>query len=179
MFSGVFIRTAIISLFSGVLIRTASQASKIYNSAELRGYTFSIRLTSRFLRNSYGCKPRALETSVSVLVCQQERVDQPYEVQTLTSLIFMIAVRSGVNDKAAMGVALAAGQATGVELVTLTQKPIPSVQVDLFTPLPDEGERRARYQKWKMAVARSLGWATTTKSTAMTGGAHGYGICGY
>lgn len=30
-------------------------------------------------------------------------------------------------------------------------------------------ERDARYSKWKMAVKRSLGWATTKKSLAMTG----------
>jgi glycerol kinase len=30
-------------------------------------------------------------------------------------------------------------------------------------------EKDARYSKWKMAVKRSLGWATTKKSLAMTG----------
>lgn len=30
-------------------------------------------------------------------------------------------------------------------------------------------ERDARYKKWKMAVERSLGWATVRKSDQMTG----------
>ncbi|KXJ77716.1 hypothetical protein RP20_CCG006784 [Aedes albopictus] len=39
---------------------------------------------------------------------------------------------------------------------------------ETFLPTTTEEERNARYTKWKMAVQRSLGWAVTKKSDAMT-----------
>lgn len=36
-------------------------------------------------------------------------------------------------------------------------------------PISSPSDRDARYTKWKMAVQRSLGWATTKKSITMTG----------
>lgn len=35
-------------------------------------------------------------------------------------------------------------------------------------------ERNLRYKKWKMAVQRSFGWASTKKKVAMTGMSNGY-----
>ncbi|KAG7295233.1 hypothetical protein JYU34_022206 [Plutella xylostella] len=37
-----------------------------------------------------------------------------------------------------------------------------------FLPTTTDDDRDARYTKWKMAVQRSLGWATTKKSITMT-----------
>ncbi|CAG4996247.1 unnamed protein product [Parnassius apollo] len=39
---------------------------------------------------------------------------------------------------------------------------------DTFLPTTTDDDRNVRYTKWKMAVQRSLGWATTKKSIAMT-----------
>lgn len=38
-------------------------------------------------------------------------------------------------------------------------------------------ERNLRYKKWKMAVQRSFGWASTKKTVAMTGRPIDYNNC--
>lgn len=82
---------------------------------------------------------------------------------------------------------MAAGQAEGIELWDMQAENHESVPTDTYLPTTtDEGrliviikfisiksfkyisERDLRYNKWKMAVQRSLGWATTKKSIAMT-----------
>lgn len=45
---------------------------------------------------------------------------------------------------------------------------LPNHQQDTYLPTTTETERNLRYNKWKMAVQRSLGWAVTKKSEAMT-----------
>ncbi|KDR15118.1 glycerol kinase isoform X2 [Zootermopsis nevadensis] len=68
----------------------------------------------------------------------------------------------------ALGVAMAAGQAEGIGVWDLYKEPEVPVVHDTFIPTTTHEERDARYSKWKMAVKRSLGWATTKKSLAMT-----------
>ncbi|XP_069697721.1 glycerol kinase 3 isoform X2 [Periplaneta americana] len=68
----------------------------------------------------------------------------------------------------ALGVAMAAGQAEGINVWDLEKEPETPVTHDAFIPSTNHEERDARYSKWKMAVKRSLGWATTKKSLAMT-----------
>lgn len=43
-----------------------------------------------------------------------------------------------------------------------------NVHYDTFLPTTTDEERDLRYTKWKKAVQRSLGWAITKKSAAMT-----------
>lgn len=80
-------------------------------------------------------------------------------------------VRTDVHEKAALGVAIAAGQAKDVDLVDMAALPPPPSQCDLFSPSITPEDRKARYTKWKMALTRSLGWAKPPKSASMTGGA--------
>ncbi|XP_033610585.1 glycerol kinase [Cryptotermes secundus] len=68
----------------------------------------------------------------------------------------------------ALGVAMAAGQAEGIGVWDLYKEPETAITHDVFIPTTTHEERDARYSKWKMAVKRSLGWATTKKSLAMT-----------
>ncbi|XP_026288609.1 glycerol kinase [Frankliniella occidentalis] len=77
-------------------------------------------------------------------------------------------VRTDVTEKAAVGAAIAAGQARGVDLVKLDALPPPQSQGDVFTPSISQEDRKARYTKWKMALTRSLGWAKPPKSASMT-----------
>lgn len=69
----------------------------------------------------------------------------------------------------ALGAAMAAGQAEGIEVWDIHKEPETAVTHDAFIPTTTNEDRDARYTKWKMAVKRSLGWATTKKSVAMTG----------
>ncbi|XP_053620582.1 glycerol kinase 3-like isoform X2 [Plodia interpunctella] len=70
-------------------------------------------------------------------------------------------------DMSALGVAVVAGMAAKVWNMDSWR----SVQGRTHTYLPTttHDDRDARYTKWKMAVQRSLGWATTKKSITMTG----------
>uniref|UniRef100_A0A182LY18 glycerol kinase n=1 Tax=Anopheles culicifacies TaxID=139723 RepID=A0A182LY18_9DIPT len=81
-------------------------------------------------------------------------------------------LRTEVHEPAALGTAMAAAQAKGVELYKLEAeiRGYAGVQShhETFLPTTTEEERNARYTKWKMAVQRSLGWAVSKKSEAMT-----------
>jgi len=76
--------------------------------------------------------------------------------------------RAQSQDVTALGVAMIAGQAQGIDAWDISAEHRESVPSDTFLPTITEDERDARYTKWKMAVQRSLGWATTKKSVAMT-----------
>lgn len=80
-------------------------------------------------------------------------------------------MRSVATDTTALGVAIAAGQAKGVELCDLkleNRQYCINLQHDTFLPTTTDTERNRRYAKWKMAVERSLGWAVSKKSQTMT-----------
>ncbi|XP_054256931.1 glycerol kinase-like isoform X2 [Macrosteles quadrilineatus] len=78
-------------------------------------------------------------------------------------------VLSSADDVTSLGVALMAGHAKGIELWDLTkEEDSPDYIGDTFLPAASTPERNLRYTKWKMAVQRSLGWAATKKSEAMT-----------
>lgn len=97
-------------------------------------------------------------------------------------------IRAQSQDVTALGAAMVAAQAKGIDMWILEAPNQPSVPIDLFLPTTTEDgacvrfqfifsfyknclilERNARYKKWKMAVQRSLGWATTKRKIAMTG----------
>ncbi|GBP75324.1 Glycerol kinase 3 [Eumeta japonica] len=76
-------------------------------------------------------------------------------------------VRARSWDMTALGVAVAAGNSVGVwSYEEWRHHATPN---DVYLPTTTNDDRDARYTKWKMAVQRSLGWATAKKSNAMTG----------
>ncbi|XP_055612007.1 glycerol kinase [Uranotaenia lowii] len=80
-------------------------------------------------------------------------------------------LKTEVNDTAALGIAMAAAQAKGIDLYQMESdsRDYPHhVTHETFLPTTTDEERNARYTKWKMAVQRSLGWAISKKSDAMT-----------
>lgn len=85
--------------------------------------------------------------------------------------MFTILVRSQTKDTTSLGCAIAAGRAEGIDLVDFSpQNRSYSVKVhhDTFLPTSTDEDRKARNKKWKMAVERSYGWATPTKTPKMT-----------
>lgn len=64
---------------------------------------------------------------------------------------------------------MAAARAEGIDLVDFSpQNRIVKVHHDTYLPTSTDEDRRARNKKWKMAVGRSYGWASTIKSQTMT-----------
>ncbi|KAM3968652.1 glycerol kinase 2 isoform 2-T2 [Aphomia sociella] len=96
-------------------------------------------------------------------------------MQLQADLIGIPVLRAHSWDMSALGAAVAAGGAAGVWSVQRWRRqPTPT---DTFLPTTTDDDRDARYTKWKMAVQRSLGWATTKKSITMTGQNKRNSIC--
>lgn len=84
---------------------------------------------------------------------------------------FKLLVRSQTKDTTSLGCAIAAGRAEGIDLIDFSpQNRGYSVKVhhDTYLPTSTDEDRKARNKKWKMAVERSYGWATTTITSKMT-----------
>lgn len=80
-------------------------------------------------------------------------------------------LRSTSEDTTSLGCAIAAAYAEGIDLVDLRpENRVYQVKIhhDTYLPTTTIDDRRARIKKWKMAVERSYGWATTTKSSTMS-----------
>ncbi|KAF5281407.1 hypothetical protein FQA39_LY17803 [Lamprigera yunnana] len=77
-------------------------------------------------------------------------------------------IRAQSQDVTALGAAIIAGLAKGIHAWDINADVKEAVPSDTFLPTTTDDERDLRYTKWKMAVQRSLGWATTKKSIAMT-----------
>ncbi|XP_026764899.1 glycerol kinase isoform X2 [Galleria mellonella] len=88
-------------------------------------------------------------------------------MQLQADLIGIPVLRAHSWDMSALGAAVAAGGAVGVWAVQRWRRH--HTPADTFLPTTTDDDRDARYTKWKMAVQRSLGWATTKKSITMTG----------
>lgn len=88
-------------------------------------------------------------------------------MQLQADLIGIPVLRAQSWDMSALGVGVIAGGAVGVW--SLSSFRTHATQTDTFLPTTTDDDRDARYTKWKMAVQRSLGWATTKKSITMTG----------
>ncbi|XP_060808028.1 glycerol kinase isoform X2 [Amyelois transitella] len=70
-------------------------------------------------------------------------------------------------DMSALGVGAVAGRACGAWGADWWRSQ--RSRTHTFLPTTTHDDRDARYTKWKMAVQRSLGWATTKKTITMTG----------
>ncbi|KAL1517930.1 hypothetical protein ABEB36_001627 [Hypothenemus hampei] len=78
-------------------------------------------------------------------------------------------IRAHSQDITALGAAMAAGMAKGIDVWDINAEERELVPSDTFLPTSTEDERDTRYTKWKMAVQRSLGWVSPKKSAIMTG----------
>ncbi|CAH0403748.1 unnamed protein product [Chilo suppressalis] len=88
-------------------------------------------------------------------------------MQLQSDLIGMPVLRAHSWDMSALGVAVVAG--AGANVWSYERWRRHATAADTFLPTATDDDRDARYTKWKMAVQRSLGWATTKKSITMTG----------
>ncbi|KAI5643475.1 glycerol kinase [Phthorimaea operculella] len=87
-------------------------------------------------------------------------------MQLQADLIGIPVLRAHTWDMCALGVAIAAGNSVGVWSADKWRHR--ALNTDTYLPTATDDDRDARYTKWKMAVQRSLGWATTKKSITMT-----------
>ncbi|XP_018901163.2 glycerol kinase 3 isoform X2 [Bemisia tabaci] len=78
-------------------------------------------------------------------------------MQLQADLVGIPVVRPQMAETTALGAAMAAGNAAGVDVWDLEQT---QGNADFFYPVILEEDRDNRYYKWKMAVKRSFGWDT-------------------
>ncbi|RUS78178.1 hypothetical protein EGW08_014066 [Elysia chlorotica] len=99
-------------------------------------------------------------------------------MQIQADLLGIEVVRPSMTETTALGAAMAAGSAEGVdvwdlrELMSAAPKGSPSTPVatDIFYPSITSEEREERLAKWKMAVERSMHWDTTGKPLRVSKG---------
>ncbi|CAG4996243.1 unnamed protein product [Parnassius apollo] len=87
-------------------------------------------------------------------------------MQLQADLTGIPVLRAHSWDMGALGAAVVAGHCAGVWGIERWRHH--ATLADTFLPTTTDDDRNVRYTKWKMAVQRSLGWATTKKSIAMT-----------
>ncbi|KAJ0170555.1 hypothetical protein K1T71_013926 [Dendrolimus kikuchii] len=87
-------------------------------------------------------------------------------MQLQADLTGIPVLRAHSWDMSALGVAIVAGNSVGVWSCEKWKRH--ATATDTFLPTTTDDDRDARYTKWKMAVQRALGWATSKKSIAMT-----------
>ncbi|KAG0424847.1 hypothetical protein HPB47_027948, partial [Ixodes persulcatus] len=76
-------------------------------------------------------------------------------------LLGICVVRPQMSETTALGAAIAAGAAEGIDVWSLDSNKFPSVTTDVFEPSILPTERESRYAKWKDAVRRSMHWQDT------------------
>lgn len=77
-------------------------------------------------------------------------------MQLQADLCGIPVVRPLMTEATALGAAIAAGSAEGIEVWDLHE--VQSVPSDVFKPAISEDQRDMRYSRWKMAIERSLNW---------------------
>ncbi|KAK9510060.1 hypothetical protein O3M35_004927 [Rhynocoris fuscipes] len=87
-------------------------------------------------------------------------------MQQQADLVGIPVIRPQMAETTALGAAMAAGSAKGIEVWNLTDDHF--VPVDKFLPTISEDERDYYYSRWKMAIERSLGWSLTDENKLKT-----------
>uniref|UniRef100_A0A1B6DPI0 Probable glycerol kinase n=1 Tax=Clastoptera arizonana TaxID=38151 RepID=A0A1B6DPI0_9HEMI len=90
-------------------------------------------------------------------------------MQLQADLCGIPVVKSLAQDISSLGAAMVAGQAKNINLWDLNKEENSTENVgEMFLPNTSTEDRNLRYTKWKMAVQRSMGWASPQKSIVMT-----------
>lgn len=77
-------------------------------------------------------------------------------MQQQADLCGIPVIRPSMTETTALGAAMAAGSAEGINVWNMSD--VQSVPCDTFLPLIPEDERDFKYSRWKMGIERSLGW---------------------
>lgn len=78
-------------------------------------------------------------------------------MQIQADILGISVVRPSMTETTALGAAVAAGAAKGIELWDINSKK-EGCEVTIFKPQLEDSERKERYAKWKMAVQRCMKW---------------------
>ncbi|XP_030641633.1 glycerol kinase [Chanos chanos] len=82
-------------------------------------------------------------------------------MQLQSDILCIPVVRPTMSETTALGAAMAAGAAEGVNVWDLTSDSLTSLPSEKFQPKINLEESEFRYARWKKAVQRSMNWETT------------------
>ncbi|XP_017158991.1 glycerol kinase-like [Poecilia reticulata] len=78
-------------------------------------------------------------------------------------------LRPSMSETTALGAAMAAGAAEGVEVWSLNPDQLPEVTAERYQPQINTQESELRFARWKMAVQKSMNWETSETSSTSNG----------
>ncbi|XP_071095510.1 glycerol kinase 3-like isoform X1 [Haliotis cracherodii] len=87
-------------------------------------------------------------------------------MQLQADILGMKVVRPSMPETTALGAAMAAGAAEGIEVWSLDPKDLTTITTDVFEPSVSKQDRDKRFLRWKIAVEKSMHWATEEQQTA-------------
>lgn len=79
-------------------------------------------------------------------------------MQLQADILGISVVRPTMPETTALGAAIAAGMAKGVDVWTVNPEDKSQVNTDVFEPAVDPHERDLHYARWKKAVQRTMKW---------------------
>ncbi|XP_061923764.1 glycerol kinase-like isoform X1 [Entelurus aequoreus] len=82
-------------------------------------------------------------------------------MQLQADILGVCVVKPCMSETTALGVAMAAGSAEGVNVWNLSPDSLPRITCEKFQPQINCDESDFRFARWKKAVQRSMNWETT------------------
>ncbi|KAI1241544.1 hypothetical protein IHE44_0005019 [Lamprotornis superbus] len=82
-------------------------------------------------------------------------------MQLQSDILCIPVVKPSMPETTALGAAMAAGAAEGVEVWSLNPGDLTAVTCERFEPQINPEESEYRYARWKKAVMKSMGWETS------------------
>uniref|UniRef100_A0A8C5A0H1 glycerol kinase n=1 Tax=Gadus morhua TaxID=8049 RepID=A0A8C5A0H1_GADMO len=86
-------------------------------------------------------------------------------MQLQADILCIPVVRPTMAESTALGVAMAAGAAEGVNVWDLTTDHLPQVVSETFVPQINPNESEFRFSRWKKAVQKAMNWETIEPAT--------------
>uniref|UniRef100_A0A4W6E595 Probable glycerol kinase n=1 Tax=Lates calcarifer TaxID=8187 RepID=A0A4W6E595_LATCA len=82
-------------------------------------------------------------------------------MQLQADILCMPVVRPTMSETTALGAAMAAGAAEGVDVWSLNPGHLPQVTSEKYEPQINSDESEFRFARWKKAVQKAMNWETT------------------
>ena len=81
-------------------------------------------------------------------------------MQLQADILHIPVIKASMPETMALGAAMAAGAAEGVNVWSLKPEDLSTIMMERFEPQIKATESEIRYSTWKKAVMKSMGWVT-------------------
>ena len=101
---------------------------------------------------------------LSHLQVDGEMTNNKVLMQLQADILHIPVIKASMPETMALGAAMAAGAAEGVNVWSLKPEDLSTIMMERFEPQIKARESEIRYSTWKKAVMKSMGWVTTQSS---------------